>query len=110
MKPPPPGAAPEPATAEAGEHASRVVGTPLLGIGQRVVGGLHLLELLLGPLVAGVAVRVVLARQLAVRLLDLVGARLLADAEDGVEVAISHAAPYSLTTTRAARSTWPSRR
>ena len=35
----------------------------LLGVGEQVVGGLHLLELLLGPVVARVPVRVVLARE-----------------------------------------------
>src|SRR5581483_3820903 len=47
-----------------------VLGAPLR-IRQRVVGCLHFLEARLGVHVAGVAVRVVLARELAVRALDL---------------------------------------
>ena len=49
------------AAAEAGEHPARVVLPPLLGIGQRVVRRLDLLEALLGLPVAGITVRVVLA-------------------------------------------------
>src|SRR3546814_19148047 len=45
-----------------------------LGVGQDVVGGGDLLELLLDLLVAWVEIRVKLLRQLAIRLLDLVGA------------------------------------
>ena len=59
---------------------ARVVLLALLGVGERVVGGGDLLELLLRRGVVGVAVRVVLARQLAVRLLDLLVGRLLRDA------------------------------
>ena len=61
--------------------AERVVGAALLGVGEQVVGGLDLLELLLGAVVARVPVRVVLARKLAVGLLDLVVGRVLRDAE-----------------------------
>ncbi len=61
--------------------AERVVGAALLGVGEQVVGGLDLLELLLGTVVARVSVRVVLARELAVGLLDLVVGRVLRDAE-----------------------------
>ena len=45
----------------------------LLGVGEDVVGGLDLLEALLGRRVARVAVGMLIARELAVRLLDLVG-------------------------------------
>ena len=86
-----------------------VVLLALLGVGERVVGALDLLELLLRLRVVGVAVRVVLARQLAVRLLDLLVGGLLGDAEHLVEI-LGHARPYSLTTTRAGRiSCSPSR-
>src|SRR5205823_3836857 len=66
--------------------AEGVVLLPLLGIREQVVRALDLLEPLLGGRVAGVAVRVVLARELAVGLLDLLGARVLRDAEDLVWV------------------------
>src|SRR4051794_20248203 len=99
-----------PATAESREHPPGVVVTPLLRIGERVVRGLHLLEALLGLLVTWVPVGVVLPGQLAVRLLDLVGAGLAPDAENGVEIVVGHVPTYSLTTTRAALRTWPSRR
>ena len=66
--------------------AEGVVLLPLLGIREQVVRALNLLEPLLGGRVAGVAVRVVRARELAVGLLDLLGARVLRDAEDLVWV------------------------
>jgi len=70
--------------------AELVVELALFGAGEDLEGGAHLLELLLGGLVAGVHVRVVLARELPVRLLDLVLARAAGDAEQLVEV-LSHA-------------------
>ena len=74
--PPPPGPPPpKPPNIPPG-----VVLLALLGIGERVVGALDLLELLLRRRVVGVAVRVVLARQLPVRLLDLLLGGLLGDA------------------------------
>src|SRR4029078_3719320 len=66
-------------------RAAAVVCLPLLGVREDVVRGLHLLEALLGALVPLVRVRVELARELAVRLLDLVGRRALFDAERVVE-------------------------
>ena len=84
--PPPPG--PPPAN-----DAAAVVLLALVGVAEDVVGRRDLLEALLGLLVARVAVRVVLARELAVGLLDLVRRRLLVDAEDLVEVALGHVAP-----------------
>src|SRR5205814_3325437 len=76
----PPGAAADAPVPE------RVVLLALLGLGQHVVRRLHLLELRLGRLVARIAVRVVLPRELAVGLLDLVGRRVLRNAEDVVEI------------------------
>ncbi len=61
----------------------------LLGVGEHVVGALHLLEPLLVP---GVRVRVHLADELAVRLLDLVLRRVLRDAQRFVE-GLSHPLP-----------------
>src|SRR5205085_1459592 len=52
--------------------AERVVLLPLLGVGEQVVGVLNLLEPLLRGRISGIAVGVVLARKLAVGLLDLV--------------------------------------
>jgi hypothetical protein len=73
-----------------GVLAEFVVQLALVGIGEDLEGSAHLLELLLGGLVAGVHVRVVLARQLPVRLFDLVLAGAAGDAEQLVEV-LSHA-------------------
>src|SRR5581483_2879520 len=75
-----PGARPHPGGAEA------VVLPALLGVGEQVVRRLDVLEPLFGLLVARVAVRVVLARELAVRLLDLVVGRRPCDAERGVRI------------------------
>ncbi len=58
--------------AHAALGAELVVGLALLDVGEGAVGGGDLLEPLLGLLVARVGVGVVLARQLAVGLLDLV--------------------------------------
>ena len=60
------------ARAEGAQPAHLVVLLALLEIGERLVGDADLLEALLSLLVAGVLVRVVLARQLAERLLHLV--------------------------------------
>src|SRR5262249_15291023 len=65
-------ARPRTGSAAAVRRAEAVVGLPLFGVGQDVVRRLHLLEALLGGLVALVGVRVVLARELPVGLLDLV--------------------------------------
>src|SRR5213079_1532524 len=67
-------------------RAEGVVLLSLLGIGEHVVRALDLLEALLGGLVPGVLVRVVLARELPVRLLELVRGGVLSDAEHLVEV------------------------
>src|SRR5262249_19247525 len=76
-----------PASAEAPEHpASRVLFLALLGIGERVVCPLDFLEPLLRLRIVRVAVRVVLARQLAVRLLDLLLGSPLRDPEHLVEI------------------------
>ena len=104
-KPPKP---PAPGRNEPGskpEDAALVVLLALLGVGQDRVRLLHLLEALLGLLVARVLVRVVLARELAVGLLDLVGRGLLVDAERPVW--ILHRGHQADTTTRAGRSTLP---
>src|SRR5712692_2081079 len=81
-------------------RAVRVVGLALLGVGEDVVGGLDLLEALLGGLVVGVGVRVVLAGELAVRLLDLVLRGVLRDAKGLVQ------RRHSATITLAGRRTW----
>ena len=51
--------------------AEAVVEVPLVGVGEHRVRLGRLLELFLGGVVAGIAVGVVLQRQLAVRALDL---------------------------------------
>src|SRR6266540_2460176 len=63
-----------------------VVALPLLRVAEHAVGLGDLLEALLSVRVAGVEVRVVLARQLAVGALDLLGRGIAADAEHGVVV------------------------
>src|SRR6202040_4395730 len=72
--------------AEPAEHPARVVGLALLRVRERVVGALDLLELLLGAVVVGVAIRVVPAGELAVGLLDFIVGGLPRDAEHLVEV------------------------
>src|SRR5882757_9751543 len=69
-----------------------VVGRALLGIRQDFVGLLGLLELSLGVLVlvVRIAIRVVLHRELAIRLLDLLIGGVLGKAEDLVEIALGH--------------------
>ena len=80
-----------PAAAHA-EDPAAVVLLALVGIADQVVGRLDLLEALLGRGITRVVVRVVLAHQPAVRLLDLVLGRLPIDPEDLVGVARGHAA------------------
>ncbi len=74
------------AAAKSGKGTARVVLLALLGVRERVVGALDFLELLLGFRIVGVAVRVVLAGQLPVGLLDLLGRSAFGDAQDFVEV------------------------
>ena len=78
------GIAAHPAAALVG-GAVGVVLLAALRVAQHFIRQLHFLEALVGTGVA-VDIRVVLARPLAVRLLDLVGRRLAADAQDFVQV------------------------
>src|SRR5918996_4533997 len=71
----------EAAARAAEDPAARVVRLALVRVGQDRVRLLHLLEALLGGLVAGVAVRVVLAGELAVGLLYLLVGGLAVDAQ-----------------------------
>ena len=80
-------------------RAEAVVLLALLRIGEHVVRALHLLEALLRLLVARVRVRMMLAREPAVRLLDLVVGGALLHAERVVRVR------HSATITRAGRTT-----
>ena len=110
--------------AEAAEAAARagaggegpgcaVVLLALLGVAEHVVSLGDLLEARLGVLVVGVGVGVVLARELAVGLLDLLRRGLLVDAERLVVVgSCSHmrSCAYAATTTRAGRMTLSPRR
>ena len=83
-----PGCSParEAETPTAEETASLVVLLALGHVGEHRVGLRGLLEALLGSLVTGVLVGVVLASDLAEGLLDLVGLRVLGDAENLVVV------------------------
>src|SRR5262245_64336903 len=68
-----------------------VVDMPLVGVGEHGVSLRRLLEPIFGNLVAGIAIRMVLERELAIRALDLLiggGAR---NAEHLVVVAFAHA-------------------
>ena len=58
-----------------GGRSVAVIGRALVGILQDVVGVIEFLELLLGVLVAGIAIGVILHRELAIRLLQVVRAR-----------------------------------
>src|SRR5205823_1862052 len=69
-----------------GVKAQLVVNLALLGIAQDVVGFGDLLEFLFGFLVAGIDVRMVLARQLAEGLAELIRRGALFYAQDGVIV------------------------
>ncbi|MOA54077.1 hypothetical protein D3C78_1776390 [compost metagenome] len=68
-----------------------VVGGTLLAIGQDFIRGLDLLELFFGVLAVRITVRVVLHRQLAIGLLDVVVRRIAIDAQYLVKVLFSHA-------------------
>src|SRR4051794_232200 len=87
------GARPAAPATGAEEDPAAVVLLALVRVAHDVVGGLDLLEALLGLGVVRVAVRVVLARELAVGLLDLLGRRLAVDAEDGIWVSLGHLCP-----------------
>jgi hypothetical protein len=98
------GAAERPAR-PAGSHAAleggrsvAVIGRALVGILQDVVGVIDVLELLLGVLVAVIAIRVMLHGELPERLLDVIGARRSADSEQLV-IVLRHA-PYAAPTCR----------
>ena len=84
--------------------AEAVVGRPLVGVGEDRVGLGRFLELLLGVLVARIAVGMVLQRQLAVRALDLLVAGRPGDAEDLVVVALAHALATFTIAGRSSRS------
>src|SRR5207302_1557102 len=96
-----------PAGAEADTAVRRavlVVRLALLRVGEDVVGGLQLLEPLLGLLVALVRVRVVLPGELPIRLLDLLRRRALGYAQDLVEVPSGsgrHSTPWNRRSRRA---------
>ena len=106
VAPPPAAAGAAAEGVAAGEHgAAAVVLLALVRIAEHVVGLGDRLEALLGPLI-GVRVRVVLARELAVRLLDVLLGGLLVDPERLVVIlGLRHR--YPATTTRAGRSTAP---
>jgi hypothetical protein len=89
-KPPWPAPAPPPIDCIDAGVAVRVVGRALLAVGEHLVGFLHLLEFRLGVLVVRIAVRVVLHRELPVRLLDLVVGGVPVHAENFVVVPLSH--------------------
>jgi hypothetical protein len=76
-----------------GGVAEAVIGGALLLVLQDLVGLAQLLELVLGRLVAGVAVGMVLHRQLAIRLLDVLGAGPAPHPKRLVKILLSHRSP-----------------
>ena len=85
--------------------AEAVVALPGLRVREDLVRAGRLLELLLGGFVPGVAVGMELERELAVRLLDVVGGRVARDPEDLVVVALHR--PGGHTTAASARFSLP---
>ena len=73
--------------------AEAVIGRALLAVGEGLVGLVDFLELDLGLVVARVAVRVILHRELAEGGFQLRLGRRLRDAENLVIVALGHQAP-----------------
>ena len=88
--------------------AEAIVARALVGVGQHRVGLGRFLELLLGGLVAGIAVGVVLQRELAIGALDVLIAGVARDAEDRVVVALAHDA-FATRTSAGRSSRSPSR-
>src|SRR5882724_11113959 len=70
--------------------AESVIGGPLLVVLQDVIGLADVLERLLGGFVPGIAVRVILHGELAVRSLQLIGIGRSRHAKDFVEVLLRH--------------------
>ncbi len=73
-----------------GRMAEAVIGSALLVVLQHVIGFVHFLELRLGLLVSRIAVRVVLHRQFAIRLLQVFVACLTANSQRDVIVLFRH--------------------
>ncbi len=73
-----------------------VIAGTQIGIGQDLVGFLDLFELLFGPGIALVAVRVILHGQTLVRLLDLAFVGILGYPEHFVEIALRHTYPVAI--------------
>ena len=69
-------------------EAEAIVGPPLLRIGEHRVGLAGFLEALLGLGIFGIAVRVMLERELAISLLELALVRTTGDAQDFVVIAL----------------------
>ncbi len=85
----------ERASAVEGGVAELVVALFFLGVREDVVGVLDFLELLLGRLVAGIGVRVVLAGEPSIRLLDLFRRRVPGHAQDLVIISVGHRIPQT---------------
>ena len=75
--------------------AEAIVGAALLVVLQDVVGLVDFLEARLGLLVAGIAVGMELHRELAIRLLQVVRARIPRHAQGGVIILLGHLSPLS---------------
>jgi hypothetical protein len=79
-----------------------IVTRALVGVGEDGIRFGAFLERLFGRLVAWIAIRMVLQRQLAVSALDFLFARVAADAKHGIVIALAHDA--FATRTRAGRN------
>ena len=80
-----------PAALLKGGMAKPVIGSALLIVLQDVVGLVEVFEFLFCALVAGIPVRVILHRELAIGPLEIVGAGGFGDAENLVKILLSHA-------------------
>src|SRR4029450_11361707 len=67
-----------------------IVGRALFRIRENLVRGLRFLEVFFGGLVVRIAVRVMLHRELAISLLEVLFGSVAIDAEHRVEIAFSH--------------------
>src|SRR5271165_607063 len=74
--------------------AETIIGRALLFVLQHVVGLAHFLEASLGLLVAGIAVGMVLHRELAVRLLEIFAARVSRDPQGRIIILLRHLSPF----------------
>src|SRR5581483_10405822 len=86
--------------------AKRVIFPAFIGVREYFVGFVDLLKLLFRLLIAGIDIRVILARQLAERLLDVVHARAFRDTQHLIIILIIHVLPLFTAQRRATVYIW----